>query len=131
MIHVYKFNFFEENYYKYRTLLKTNVRKAKIMTRKLTFNLPNTNERYLKGNARGYGAESLPNIKGTIKYSTYTEGASGAISKVSGQGKAAAVQFNEYGVGSVKLDASSSSSTYQDGAKVNPDHVYVNFIIKY
>ena len=40
MIHVYKFNFFEENYYKYRTLLKTNVRKAKIMTRKLTFNIP-------------------------------------------------------------------------------------------
>ena len=28
--------FFEENYYKYRTLLKTDVRKAKIMTRKLT-----------------------------------------------------------------------------------------------
>ena len=44
MIHVYKFNFFEENYYKYRTLLKTNVRKAKIMTRKLTFNIPTEND---------------------------------------------------------------------------------------
>nr|DAQ46110.1 MAG TPA: hypothetical protein [Caudoviricetes sp.] len=36
---MYKFNFFEENYYKYRTLLKNNVRKTKTMIRKFNISI--------------------------------------------------------------------------------------------
>ena len=78
----------------------------------------------------GIKAESLPNIKGTLKYSTYTESATGAISKVSGQGKAAAIQFSEYGVGSTSFNASLSSSTYQDGAPVQQEAIQYPYFIQ-
>lgn len=69
--------------------------------------------------------ESLPNIKGDMVImggkaeSDYT----GAFSDTTPTGthKIPSVG-SEYYFGRVKLNASSSSSTYQDGAKVQPDH---------
>ena len=102
-----------------------------------TFNLPSSTERYLKGNNRGYGAESLPNITGGFKVwgtEANIDGTSGAfylkdigtsknmINIVSGT-----MNTSGHGI----FSASLSSSTYQDSAKVNPDHMYVNFIVKY
>ena len=100
------------------------------------FKVPMLKDVYLKAGQAGemFGAESLPNITGDLKYSTYTQsdGTTGAFSKKSGSGTAASVQFNDYGVGSVNFDASRSSSTYKDGAKVNPDHVvYRAYVVLY
>ena len=95
--------------------------------------MPNTNERYLKGNARGYGTESLPNIKGVF-YGERVALTAGLNSGVFYEGNN---PYGGYGASpysynnQMQFDASRSSSAYQDGAKVNPDHVYVNFIIKY
>ena len=100
------------------------------------FKVPMLKDVYLKAGQAGemFGTESLPNIKGDLKYSTYTQsdGTTGAFSKKSGSGTAASVQFNDYGVGSVNFDASRSSSTYKDGAKVNPEHVtYRAYVVLY
>lgn len=94
------------------------------------FKLPR-NSRYESGttteNAGDFGAESLPNIQGSVKpisfdadgsYSEngafYTEGESvnGPVSDSSATS-----------VRTLMFSASRSSSTYKDGAKVNPDHV--------
>ena len=101
--------------------------------------MPTTNKRYLKGNNRGYGAESLPNITGNIiaratndKY-TIVNG-SGAFRTNTSGGNVGTVPYSAETVSTdsgVNFDASRSSSTYQDNAKVNPDHIYVNFVIKY
>lgn len=94
------------------------------------FKLPR-NSRYESGtttdSAGDFGAESLPNIQGSVKpisfdadgsYSEngafYTEGESvnGPVSDSSATS-----------VRTLMFSASRSSSTYKDGAKVNPDHV--------
>ena len=100
-----------------------------------TFNIPNTNERYLKGNNRGYGAESLPNIKGNsgsgsnVYNSSDRTPPSGAFAKGSSYGNVRG--GTEVSLYNTSFNASRSSSTYKDNAKVNPDHIYVNFVIKY
>lgn len=65
--------------------------------------------------------ESLPNITGTRKSDTVQGAVSGAFSKTGalstyGTGAGSLGYFN------VEFNASLSSSTYQDGAKVQPDH---------
>lgn len=74
--------------------------------------------------------ESLPNIKGTLDlgsgYNTLRTDSSaynarGAISVIKGSGNNGA-SSSGYGLQGFTLDASRSSSTYQDGAKVQPDH---------
>lgn len=79
--------------------------------------------------------ESLPNIKGKIEKS-----AGGVItnSGVSGSGAFSTTQTSDLGIsnsaiygGSLKVsfDASRSSSTYQDGAKVQGDNIRVRFFV--
>lgn len=100
-----------------------------------TFNLPNTNERYLKGNNRGYGTESLPNITGFEDMwgvGTGTDNPSGSYKKrATGINADVTRGGGQYQTYLHEFDASGSSSTYKDNAKVNPDHIYVNFVIKY
>ena len=102
-----------------------------------TFNLPNTNERYLKGNNGGYGAESLPNIKGNLG-SIVTQRSKDPINDYNGAFRASGTDnysssstSKSFRATGVTFNASRSSSTYKDNAKVNPDHIYVNFLIKY
>lgn len=86
-----------------------------------------------------FGAESLPNIKGSFASVGNTRGftntASGAFTVGSNKFK------GQYGGGGGRnsseesdfsFDASRSSSTYQDGAKVNLDHVvYRAYVVLY
>lgn len=76
----------------------------------------------------GFGAESLPNIKGTLEKPT-----GGVITNtdVSGSGAFFTTRTSDFGISDsarygeslkVSFDASRSSSTYQDGASVQPDH---------
>lgn len=102
-----------------------------------TFNIPNTNERYLKGNDRKYGAESLPNIKGNLG-SIVTQRSTNPINDYQGAFKAkntdnysSSSTSTSFRATGVTFNASRSSSTYKDNTKVNPDHIYVNFVIKY
>lgn len=90
------------------------------------FKLPR-NSRYESGtttnNAGDFSAESLPNIKGSIGeiFGNNTT-ATGSISYSATQLNV--ITMGESGQkGNIAFDASRSSSTYQDGAKVNPDHV--------
>lgn len=73
----------------------------------------------------------MPNITGSTE-TTYFENddVNSAIYGKTGGSKGNNVNF-ESNWRSIGFDASRSSSTYQDGAKVNPDHIYVNFVIKY
>lgn len=101
------------------------------------FKVPLLKDVYLKaGQAPSmFGAESLPNIKGTayniltgLREAPYGVGALDATTigseNVSGSG------YNRRG--NISFDASRSSSTYQDGAKVNPDHVtYRAYVVLY
>ena len=65
--------------------------------------------------------ESLPNITGRTSNIPMSFGGSGALLNVKTDGKAwASGTGSDYGY--VTIDASRSSSTYQDGAKVQPDH---------
>lgn len=69
-----------------------------------------------------YGSESLPNIKGTfnIDTETYSGRASGAFYESSTANVLGVnAPWNKRGLG---FNASRASSTYQDGAKVNPDY---------
>ena len=131
MIHVYKFNFFEENYYKYRTLLKTNVRKAKIMTRKLTFNIPNLNNRFLEGNGTGYIEAGLPDIQGGIRTNEFGWDPNGAFSidqretlNVQGTNSSSTVDW-------VKFKASTYNSIYGNSNTVQPPACKCYFCIKF
>ena len=97
------------------------------------FKVPLLKDVYLKAGQAplAFGAESLPNIKGLRKSDTVQGEVSGAYSKT--------VPLSSYGTGSgslgyfnVEFNASRSSSTYQDGAKVNPDHVtYRAYVVLY
>lgn len=101
------------------------------------FKVPLLTNVYLKaGQAPSmFGAESLPNITGTaynilvgFKQTPYGDGALNAT-KTGNEG----VSGNDYSRrGNISFDASGSSSTYQDGAKVNPDHVvYRAYVVLY
>lgn len=104
------------------------------------FKVPLLTNVYLKaGQAPSmFGAESLPNITGTFRgRNAYNGDGEGAI--VSGAFKtrketttvlgAQQSGTNNY---SWVFDASRSSSAYQDGAKVNPDHVvYRAYVVLY
>lgn len=105
------------------------------------FKVPFLKNVYLKaGQAPSmFGAESLPNITGNItgllNHSVF-QGTGSFISK-----EHAGSQVSGYVAGSgnyhallqdTSLDASRSSSTYRDGAKVNPDHVvYRAYVVLY
>lgn len=70
----------------------------------------------------GFGAESLPNIEGSFTtdiYYGYLE-SSGCFTTIEEKTASGTTSKNE--AGKVDFDASRSSSTYQDGASVQPDH---------
>ena len=74
----------------------------------------------------------MPNIKGTDASGWGGDrGMSGAFYKAEAMGNDANTGSNKNTIWRRYFDASRSSSTYQDNAKVNPDHIYVNFVIKY
>ena len=78
-----------------------------------------------------FGVESLPNITGNLKDAVLdTSSGDGvfsiSIGAVTGGGTTAGNKRN------ASFDASRSSSTYQDGSKVNPDHVvYRAYVVLY
>ena len=102
-----------------------------------SFKLPLLQDIYIKTGqvADEFGAESLPNITGTFDAEELTNSKSGSVSttgalyaydsKKTYQATGATPSGAALGI-----DASRSSPTYQDGAKVNPDHVkYRAYII--
>lgn len=83
-----------------------------------------------------FGAESLPNIRGEFRGTNAWNGkpeiqtgalySKGDLSRVNG------AQQSGHNTYSLNFDASRSSSTYQDSAKVNPDHVvYRAYVVLY
>lgn len=103
------------------------------------FKVPLLKDVYIKaGQAPSmFGAESLPNIKGEFRGRNAWNGneptiqtgalySKGDLDRVNGSQQSG---NNTY---SLNLDASLSSSTYQDAAKVNPDHVvYRAYVVLY
>lgn len=92
------------------------------------FKVPTLKDIYIKAadaNLAEFGAESLPNIKGSLLdflHAGYSTGSDGVFE----------TEFNPVSVVTdgrsvaydpTTFDASRSSSVYQDSAKVNPDHV--------
>ena len=97
------------------------------------FKVPKLSDAYIKaGQAPSmFAAESLPNIKGNTGYNWGgTWGPSGVFASASGSD---GMFGGTSGITSrVDFNASRVSSTYQDGAKVNPDHVvYRAYVILY
>lgn len=101
------------------------------------FKVPLLKDVYLKAGDTPsmFGAESLPNITGTTLEAknsdsyTYSSGAF-AFEQAAGESTNGFSGSEIYGRGS--FSASRSSSTYQDGAKVNPDHVvYRAYVVLY
>lgn len=100
------------------------------------FKVPMLKDVYLKaGQAPSmFGAESLPNVKGgvgTIGNYNNTAVVTGAFKRIEkyvhGVGAGGGVLFYN-----ATFNASRSSSTYQDSAKVNPDHVvYRAYVVLY
>ena len=94
-----------------------------------SFRVPSLNDVYIKAGqvADEFGAESLPNIRGSDLRGGQDNGGGGAfVRDRTGQSNGGA---NNYGA-DYSFDASCWSSVYQDGAKVNPDHVkYRAYII--
>ena len=92
------------------------------------FRVPSLNAVYIKSGQTpaDFGAESLPNIRGVSgvadRMGLNASRSSGAfyweVDEVQGYAPSGDGDTRD-----LKLDASLSSSTYQDGAKVNPDHV--------
>lgn len=70
----------------------------------------------------GFGAESLPNIEGSFTTDTYYGyfNSSGCFTTTEKTTPSGTTTRNE--AGKLNFDASRSSSTYQDGASVQPDH---------
>ena len=108
------------------------------------FKVPMLKNVYLKAGQAGemFGAESLPNIKGGDSSNQNSlispvKSAVGNYGAVSIIGNADGSNRTQIGgeAGVLKraiLNASLSSSTYQDGAKVNPDHVvYRAYVVLY
>lgn len=107
-------------------------------TETTSFKVPKLNDVYIKtGQAPSmFGAESLPNITGScVGYIAWDGNDYG---NVSGAFYKQGTQALQSGAGSsvgyrqVNFDASRSSATYKNGAKVNPDHVvYRAYIVLY
>lgn len=98
-----------------------------------SFKLPLLQDIYIKAGqeADEFGAESLPNITGDSPQQAKSENIAGNAFY---GGKSGQVLYGTSWEQSdrVSFDASRSSPTYQDGAKVNPDHVkYRAYIILY
>ena len=107
------------------------------------FKVPLLKDVYIKAGQAGemFGAESLPNIKGlltlagTLPVASATE-TSSATGAFYGDGKDTAQKHDASpfigGAGKYGFNASRSSSTYKDNAKVNPDHVtYRAYVVLY
>lgn len=101
------------------------------------FKVPLLTNVYLKaGQAPSmFGAESLPNITGTA-YNILTElretpyGVGALNATTIGSEEVSGSSYKRRG--NISFDASRSSSAYQDGAKVNPDHVvYRAYVVLY
>ena len=90
------------------------------------FKVPKLNDVYIMtGTAASVGefiSESLPNIKGSFTAETYFSQVSGAFYNAEDL-SSGVTSSNQGGGRRYGMDASSSSSTYQDGAKVRPDSV--------
>lgn len=90
------------------------------------FKVPLLKDVYLKAGqeADEFGAESLPNIKGSLVDVTggVSLSSSGAFN-LGGTYTYALQAGSSAKGGTYSFDASGSSPAYQDGAKVNPDHV--------
>lgn len=103
------------------------------------FKVPLLKDVYIKaGQAPSmFGAESLPNISGEFRGTNAWNGngpaiQTGALYSKGGLARVNGSQQSGYNTYSLNLDASRSSSTYQDGAKVNPDHVtYRAYVVLY
>ena len=104
------------------------------------FKVPMLKDVYLKAGQAGemFGAESLPNITGEIKttsgnpFSNSGLTVSGALLGTTTTSNTAQGSIAGYPGSGVAFDASLSSSTYKDGAKVNPDHVvYRAYVVLY
>lgn len=102
------------------------------------FKVPMLKDVYLKaGQAPSmFGAESLPNIKGisgsgsNVHNSNDRTPPSGAFAKGSSNGPVGG--GNDVKLYNTSFNASRSSSTYKDNAKVNPDHVvYRAYVVLY
>lgn len=84
-----------------------------------------------------FGAESLPNIKGEFRGRNAWNGnepviQTGALYSKGDLDRVNGSQQSGYNTYSLNFDASRSSSTYQDSAKVNPDHVvYRAYVVLY
>lgn len=106
------------------------------------FKVPLLKDVYLKAGQAplAFGAETLPNITGTFRgRNAYNGNASINKSVVTGafgtrdeSGTKTGAQESGTNSFTWTFDASRSSSTYQDGAKVNPDHVtYRAYVVLY
>ena len=96
------------------------------------FKVPLLKDVYIKAGQTplSFGAESLPNIKGETLESSFIE-VSGAFTQGSPD-VFGVVGGQSYGFNKGEFDASRSSSTYKDEAKVNPDHVtYRAYVVLY
>ena len=95
------------------------------------FRVPLLNDVYLKAGleAEEFGAESLPNIKGNFRTAEFGWDPIGVFKRETTEAYSPA-QGSGKGLDWINFNASRSSSTYKDGAKVNPDHVkYRAYII--
>ena len=103
------------------------------------FKVPMLKDVYLKAGQAGemFGAESLPNISGQFNGGSNELGISSATGAFAGQNTngltgTGGSSLNRNPYTGATFDASRSSSTYQDGAKVNPDHVvYRAYVVLY
>ena len=95
--------------------------------------MPNLVGRFLKGGTAGtYNSESLPNIKGNTTLRSNDRSATGAFYVDAATGRDyAGTGSNAEKLFGYAFDASRSSSTYQDGAKVQPDNIEVSYCIKF
>ena len=102
-----------------------------------SFKVPMLDEVYIKAGQEGgmFGSESLPNITGSltnlIPY-VYGEIKADGCFDAEHIGNTSLDSYGSTKYYRVTMDSSKSSETYQDGAKVNPDHVkYRAYIILY
>ena len=99
------------------------------------FKVPLLKDVYIKAGdtSLAFGEESLSNITGSWHGEIYAYESSGAITRDYGGTNKKAVQSAQVSnPDGLSFDASRSSSTYQDGAKVNPAHVvYRAYVVLY
>ncbi len=103
------------------------------------FKVPLLKDVYLKAGQAplAFGAETLPNISGEFRGTNAWNGngpviQTGALYSKGDLARVNGSQQSGYNTYSLNLDASRSSSTYQNGAKVQPDHVvYRAYVVLY